>query len=135
MNLGRYLGLLILIISLYILWQIKQLLLLAFTAIVLATALNQLVKQLQKWKLKRSQAIGLTMVILLVGFLIFFLLIIPPFFQQFELLIELLPSTVTEIEELLLKITDFLPEGSWSYFSEIDDIFQQIQPLLPPFAY
>jgi predicted PurR-regulated permease PerM len=41
MNLGRYIGLLALIVALYILWQIRQLLLLAFTAIVLATTLNQ----------------------------------------------------------------------------------------------
>ncbi|MGF1541849.1 MAG: AI-2E family transporter [Pleurocapsa sp.] len=134
MNLGQYFGLLLLIISLYILWQIRQLLLLTFTAIVLATAFNQLVKQLQRWKLKRSLAIGLSMGILLVIFFIFFLLIVPPFLQQFERLIELLPSTIAEIEELLATITGFLPSRSWSYFTEIDNLFQQIQPLFERFV-
>ena len=106
MNLSRSLGLLTLIIALYILWQIKQLLLLVFTAIVLATALNQLVKQLQRWKLKRSWAIGLSVGILLVIFSFFLLLVVPPFVQQFEGLIELLPSSITEIEELFSKVAN-----------------------------
>ena len=126
MNLSRSLGLLTLIIALYILWQIKQLLLLVFTAIVLATALNQLVKQLQRWKLKRSWAIGLSVGILLVIFSFFLLLVVPPFVQQFEGLIELLPSSITEIEELLDRILDFLPEQPWFDFTEIDPLLQQI---------
>jgi predicted PurR-regulated permease PerM len=134
MNLGRYIGLLALIIALYILWQIRQLLLLAFTAIVLATALNQLVKQLQQWKLRRSFAIWLSVATLLIILLIFFLLIVPPFVQQFEKLIELLPNSITEIEEILERLTEFLPEQPWLDFTEIDNLFQQIQPLIQRFV-
>ncbi len=133
MNLGRYIGLLALIISLYILWQIRQLLLLAFTAIVLATALNQLVKQLQQWKLRRSLAIWLSVATLLIILLVFFLLILPPFVQQFERLIELLPSSITEIEEILERLIGFLPEQPWLDFTEIDNLFEQIQPLIERF--
>ena len=133
MNLGRYLGLLVLIISLYILWQIRQLLLLVFTAIVLATALNQLVKQLQQWKLKRSWAIWLSVGILLIILIVFFLLIVPPFIQQFERLTELLPSSIVEIEELLERLTGFLPEQPWLDFSEINDLFEQTQPFIDRF--
>ncbi|MGF1589400.1 MAG: AI-2E family transporter [Pleurocapsa sp.] len=133
MNLGRYFGLLALIISLYILWQIKQLLLLVFTAIVLATALNQLVKQLQQWKLKRSWAIWLSIGTLLIVLTIFFLLIVPPFVQQFEKLLQLLPSSIAEIEELLARIIGFLPEQPWLNFTEIDNLFQQVQPLIDRF--
>jgi predicted PurR-regulated permease PerM len=134
MNLGRYIGLLALIIALYILWQIRQLLLLAFTAIVLATALNQLVKQLQQWKLRRSFAIWLSVATLLIILLVFFLLIVPPFVQQFERLIELLPTSITEIEEILERLISFLPEQPWLDFTEIDDLFQQIQPLIERFV-
>jgi predicted PurR-regulated permease PerM len=133
MNLGRYIGLLALIVSLYILWQIRQLLLLTFTAIVLATALNQLVKQLQQWKLRRSFAIWLSVATLLIILLVFFLLIVPPFVQQFERLIELLPSSLTEIEEIIERLIGFLPDESWLDFTEIDNLFQQIQPLIERF--
>lgn len=130
MNLGRYFGLVALIISLYILWQIRQLLLLVFTAIVLATALNQLVKKIQHWKLQRPSAIWLSIVILLVVLTIFFLLIIPPFSQQFQLLLELLPSSIAEVEEFVEGAIDFLPGQPWLDFTEIDDLFQQIQPFI-----
>ncbi|HEY9767231.1 MAG TPA: AI-2E family transporter [Coleofasciculaceae cyanobacterium] len=133
MNLGRYIGLLALIFSLYILWQIRQLLLLVFTAIVLATALNQLVKLLHRWKLKRSLAIWLSIGTLLIVLSVFLVLIVPPFIQQFERLLELLPSSIVEIEELLLRISGFLPEQPWLDFTEIDNLFQQIQPLIDRF--
>ena len=47
MKLGQWLGLLALVISLYILWEIRQLVLLLFTSVVLAVAINQLVLRLQ----------------------------------------------------------------------------------------
>jgi predicted PurR-regulated permease PerM len=47
-RLGQWIGFLALIISLYILWRIRQILLLEFTAVVLATTLNQLVKRLER---------------------------------------------------------------------------------------
>jgi predicted PurR-regulated permease PerM len=134
MSLSRCIGLLALIIALYILWQIQQLLLLAFTAIVLVTALNQLVKQFQQWKLRRSLAVWLSVAALIIILSIFFLLIVPPFVQQFGRLIELLPSSITEIEEILERLTEFLPQQPWLDFTEIDNLFQQIQPWIERFV-
>ena len=48
MNLGQWFGFVCFLVSLFILWKIRFLLLLVFTAVVLATALNRLVKWLQK---------------------------------------------------------------------------------------
>ena len=54
------LGLLSLIISLVILWQFRQILLLVFMAIVLATALNNFVRSLiNKFNLSRVKAIAI----------------------------------------------------------------------------
>ena len=47
MNLGQWIGLIALTISLYILWQIKEVILLIFAAVVLATTLNRLARRLQ----------------------------------------------------------------------------------------
>lgn len=65
MTLSRTIGLLVSITSIYILWQVRQLLLLLFTAVVLSTALNQLVQQLQQWRLQRAWAVFLSITILL----------------------------------------------------------------------
>ena len=72
MAIGQWLGLFSLGLSLYILWQIRQILLLVFAAIVLATALNKLARKLQhRLKLSRPQgvlaAIAIFMAIL-IGF-------------------------------------------------------------------
>jgi predicted PurR-regulated permease PerM len=47
-HLGQWIGFLALIISLYILWKIWQVLLPPFTAVVLATTLNQLVTRIDR---------------------------------------------------------------------------------------
>ena len=47
MNLGQWIGLIAIVLSLYILWQIRQVLLLIFAAVVLASTLNRLAKRIQ----------------------------------------------------------------------------------------
>ncbi|MBE9166548.1 AI-2E family transporter [Pleurocapsales cyanobacterium LEGE 06147] len=133
MKFSRSIGLLALIISLYILWQVRQLLLLAFTAIVLATALNKLVIQFQRWKIRRSLAVLLSLSILLVFLLIFLLLVVPPFVEQLQQLFKLLPTSIAEIQEIIeyLEIRfwgNLLPE-----IPDLEGLFQQIQPLIDRF--
>ena len=65
MSFGTWIGLVVLFIALYILWQIKQLLLLLFTAVVFATSLNILVKKFQQVGIRRSLAVALSMFSLL----------------------------------------------------------------------
>ncbi|MEO0947552.1 MAG: AI-2E family transporter, partial [Cyanobacteria bacterium J06641_5] len=55
-------------ISLAILWQFRQILLLGFMAVVLAVALNKLVGLLVKrFPLKRPQAVALSLLLVLLG--------------------------------------------------------------------
>ena len=113
MNLKQCLGFSLLIISLYILWQIRQLLLLVFTAVILSTALNRLVKWFEKRNLPRHVALGITFSLSLSIFILFIWLIIPPFIKQFQNLIELLPlvwnKVDREIELFQQKLPEFLP--------------------------
>lgn len=113
MNFKQCLGFSLLLISLYILWKIRQLLLLIFAAIILATALNRLVKWLEKADIPRYLAIILTLSLSLFLFIIFIWNVIPPFINQFQHLIELLPSVWTkidkEIELFQQKLPEFLP--------------------------
>jgi predicted PurR-regulated permease PerM len=64
-RLETLIGFLAILIALYILWQIKQVLLLAFAAVVFATTINQLVKLLQsKFALERKTALAIAIFIL-----------------------------------------------------------------------
>ncbi len=126
MKLGHWLGLLAIAAALYVLWESRHLLLLIFTAIVLATAINQLVRLLQRIGLKRTPA-----ALLSVGTVLTFLvgviwLIVPPFVEQFQDLINLLPVGLERVEQGIDWLRDrsgeLLPE-----FPGIDGLLQQLQ--------
>lgn len=129
MKFGKLLGLLSLIVSLYILWQIRRLMLLFFTAVVLATALNQLVLQIQKLHIKRSWSVLLSVVGFLLLFISLFFLIVPPFISQFQELLKLLPAGISRIQDWLNYLENRFG-GETEYIPNFNDFIQQIQPLV-----
>ncbi|MBF2020851.1 MAG: AI-2E family transporter [Hydrococcus sp. C42_A2020_068] len=128
MNLGRSLGLIALILSLYILWEMRQLLLLFFTAVVLAIAINQLVKQLQRWVKRRAVAIFLSLAILFVLLIIFLWLIVPAFVEQIQQLLELLPQVFVQIQAGIQWLQARLAEQDFRNLPDLSTIIQQLQP-------
>lgn len=94
MNFGQWLGLYAIIASIYVLWQVRQALLLVFAAIVLATVLNQLARQFQRWKIKRSPAVLLSVSLFVLFFAIGFLLVVPPLLNQFQELATKVPRGI-----------------------------------------
>ncbi|MEO0458609.1 MAG: AI-2E family transporter [Cyanobacteria bacterium P01_A01_bin.114] len=109
MKLGEWIGLFCLIAALYVLWSIRQILLLAFTAVVIAIALNSLVRQLQKWGLKRRYAVPIVVVSSFLILVLFFVGIVPPFAEQFTVLIELVINGIRDIPEQLTVLEEWLP--------------------------
>ena len=99
MNFGISLGFLATVIGIYVFWQIRQLLLLLFTAIVLATVLNILVKKFENWQIKRYLAIPLSLSLLLTVIGVFIVGVAPPFVDQLEKLIDLFPVAIEQLEE------------------------------------
>ncbi len=130
MNLGQTLGLLVLAICLYILWQIRQVILLVFAAVVLATALNRLARRLQQSGLKRLWAVLLSIAILLAVLFGFFLLIVPPFVNEVQQLIDLLPKGVIRINQLLNLLKTNIPSQFNQYLPDINNLIQQLQPVV-----
>ncbi len=128
MNFGRWLGFFCLLISLYILWQVKQLLLLAFTAIVLSTALNRLVRKLQSFGIKRGIAIALSVIISFFSIVLFFVLIVPPFINQFQELIKLVPDVVRQVRNELIILNEKVP-GLMPSIPTASDIIEQGQAI------
>lgn len=131
MNLGQWLSFLCLVIVLVFLWQIRQVLLLLFTAVVLAVALNSLSRQLQKLGMARSRAVLLTISLSLLVGLLFVYLIVPPFIDQFLQLVALVPRGLVRVVSWLEDLLNNRP--AWLANVELpspSSLLNQIQPLI-----
>jgi predicted PurR-regulated permease PerM len=128
---GQWIGFVCLAIALVILWQVRQMLLLVFAAVVLATAMNSLVHRLQRSGLKRNRAVVLTLSLMVLITMLVVLLIVPPFVEQFVELLKLVPASATQVVARLELLIDQRP--SWLPRPELPDFSslpQGLQPLI-----
>lgn len=133
MNFGTWIGLIVFFISLYILWQIKQLLLLLFTAVVLATSLNILVKTFQKRGLKRINAVFLSMLFLIIVAIACIWIVVPPFIDQFQALLRLIPLGIERLDLWLNFLSERLDPRIIDFLPDTDELNRQLQPLIRQF--
>jgi predicted PurR-regulated permease PerM len=131
-NLGQWIGLIALVVSLYILWKIRQVLLLLFAAVVLATALNKLARRLQRAKsMPRTVAVLLAVGIFLAVLVGFFFLIVPPFAAQFqELTSTKLPQVLQLFNNWRARLTTLIPPQLIPYLPDVNSLNEQLQPLV-----
>lgn len=108
MKLGEWFGLIIVLISLYILWEIRFLLLLVFAAVLVAVALDGVVNFLRRWRIPQGMAIVLTLFTLLAVVITLVSFIVPPFTKEFEELVKLFPkgfqAVVVWSEDIQMRI-------------------------------
>jgi len=116
------------LVALYILWQIRQLLLLLFTAVAITIAVNALVKRFQKLGLKRVYAVLLSVGVLVVA-TGFGLLIVPPFAEQLQQLIELVPQGIEQLSMALARLENRLPTEIIEALPSLSELTQQLQPV------
>ena len=133
MNFGTWIGLIVFFISLYVLWQIKQLLLLLFTGIVLATSLNILVKSFQKRGMKRIHAVILSAVCLILIAVGCIWVVVPPFIDQFQALGRLVPQGIEKLDSWLDILSEQLDPRIINFLPDTDELNKQIQPLIQQF--
>jgi predicted PurR-regulated permease PerM len=98
-------------------------------AIVFTVALNRCVKGLQRLGIRRSLAIVITLLSSLAIVFLFFGIIVPPFIEQFQKLIELLPQAWDSVRDNSIRLRqqfqfDWLPP-----LPNLTDLAQQLQPL------
>lgn len=132
MNLGQSIGLFALVLALYILWQIRDLLLLVFAAVVLANALNVLVGRFQRSGMKRGWAILLSIFLLLTIVVGAFWLIIPPFAEQFRQLVDLVPRGLDRLNQWIAWLQLRLPGGLIGDLPTTNELLQEAQPYINP---
>ncbi|MBD0387775.1 MAG: AI-2E family transporter [Nostoc sp. C3-bin3] len=130
MNLGQWIGLIAIVLSLYILWQIREVLLLMFAAVVLATTLNRLAKRFQSFGMKRGLALLLAISIFLAGVVGFFWLIVPPFAQQFQELTYQVPRGFERFNTWLDALRTRIPNQLVPYIPDVNSLIQQAQPFV-----
>ena len=128
MRLGTLIGFLAIIIALYILWRIKQVLLLAFAAVVFATAINQIVKFLQnRFSLNRNTAIAISVTGVLAFIIGFIALVIPPFIEQFQELITLIPIGLEQLSSWNEWLRNLLPDNLIEDVRGLESLTQNVQ--------
>ena len=130
MNLGQWIGLIAIVLSLYILWQIREVLLLMFAAVVLATTLNRLAKRFQRFGMRRGFAVLLAVAIFFAGVVGFFWLIVPPFAQQFQELTNQVPKGFERFNGWIDALRTRIPNQLVPYIPDINSLIQQVQPIV-----
>lgn len=128
MKLGQWIGLLSFVAAAYLLWDLRQSLLLIFAAVVLANSLNLLAQQFQKRGLKRGMAALLAVGIFVAAIVFFVLLIVPPFAKQFQELIGLLPEGIRRLNGWINGTMTQIPPQFRTYVPGVDSLVQQAQP-------
>ncbi|OLP17866.1 AI-2E family transporter [Leptolyngbya sp. 'hensonii'] len=129
MSLGQWIGLLAIISTFYILWEIRQVLLLIFAAVVLAIALNRLAYRFQRFGIKRSIAVVLSTLLLILVLIGIFLLIVPAFAHQFQELSYLLPKGIQVLNRQVDYMRTSVPTWAIPYLPDVEDVIKQVQPL------
>lgn len=129
MKLFDWIGFLCFVISLLILWEFREILLLLFMAIVLATALNSIVRWLQqRFRIQRGRAVLATLCIVIVGGGLLTALILPPFIEQILELGELIPKGIATVNawQQDLRSTDLnaqLPD----WFPPVSEVLDEVE--------
>jgi predicted PurR-regulated permease PerM len=128
-NLGQWIGFLSLAASLYILWEIRQVLLLVFAAVVLANSLNLLAQWFQKKGLQRPLAVMLSISCLVSFMVAFFWLVVPPFAVQFQELIILLPRGFARLDSWINSLDKLVPLLR-PYVPDVKNLSEQFLPVV-----
>ncbi|MEB3291652.1 MAG: AI-2E family transporter [Synechococcales bacterium] len=129
MQLGQWIGLLALAIALVILWQIRNVIMLIFAAVVLAAALNATARQIQRFKLHRGLSVFLAIVGILGVFVLSLWLIVPPFADQFQQLTTLFPLGIERVNRWLDDVYTQAPPAIAPYLPDVNGLIPQLQPI------
>ncbi len=129
MKFGQWIGFVLLGLALYSLWQIRQIVLLLLTAVILATLLNLLVRRFQAWGVRRGYAVLLSVILLLATLVSVFSLIIPPFVEQVQELATLVPQGIEQLIARVGKLFTRLDANVIDALPKWQQLTQQLQPL------
>ncbi len=128
MSLGKWLGFLALVLSLYILWKIRVIVLVFFTAVILAIALNRLARRFQQSGARHEVAIALTVAILVVILFGSIWVIVTRLSSQFQELTQLIPLGIEQLRLWSNWLQARVPDSALNNLPNFfDNLSQQLQ--------
>ncbi len=123
---GSLVGIIALLLGLYLLWLVRFVVLLAFTAITLATVLNRIVRWLTNRHLKRNFAVVLTLIGLIIVSVTITAVVAPPFIDQANQWLNQAPLEVAQIRLWLQEIDSRIPVELSEQLQKLDTFIQDI---------
>ena len=127
MGFSGLVGAIALLIAIYILWQIRFIILLTFASVALATAINYLVNLLMRSGIKkRNVSVFLAIFLLLLIIINFILLIVPPFIDQVQQSLYLFPLAVNRIEDWLIWLQSIAPEQLVGEIQKLENLTRNL---------
>jgi predicted PurR-regulated permease PerM len=126
---GHWLSLVILGVCLYIVWLIRNVLLLTLTAIVLAVVLNRFVRSLQKHVPNRRLAVSFFTIFTLLILTLIGVIVIPIVVRQTQDLVALSPLIIRQVEVWIVVFSSWVPGLSAEGFADLENIFNQLQAI------
>ncbi|WP_036480483.1 AI-2E family transporter [Myxosarcina sp. GI1] len=130
MRFSNLVGTIALLIAIYILWQIRFIVLLAFAAVALATAINYLVHFLMRLGIKkRGIAIVVSLALLILIFAGFIFIVVPPFVDQLQQAIDLFPQAVDEIQIWFNWLQEKVPEQLVGEIQRLENVTRNLPSL------
>lgn len=109
MRIGQWVSVIAIVVSLYIVWEIRQVLLLVFAAVVFATILNRVVRSLQQIRIKRGIAIAMTIFLLFIILFGLFAVIFPALAEQLQQLFDAIPRAITQMQRAYDWVEERIP--------------------------
>ena len=120
-------GAIALLIAIQILWRIRIIILLAFAAVVFATAIDCLVRFLIRHGIRqRGTAIFISLVSLMLILVCFIILIVPPVIDQLQQSLYLLPLAVGKIELWLMWLQERAPDQLVGEIQKLENITREV---------
>ncbi|MEC4803983.1 MAG: AI-2E family transporter [Jaaginema sp. PMC 1079.18] len=130
MSTGKFLGFVCLLIALYIVWRIRQIILLAFTAIIFATILNRFVKKLQRGGIRHGVAVAIAVVCVLLILSGFFAIVVPAITDQWGQLVTLVPDAIQKLRSSSTWLENLIPLQLTQDIENFED-FQELMNRFP----
>ncbi|MGC9524556.1 MAG: AI-2E family transporter [Limnospira sp.] len=126
MTIGKWIGIISFLVSLYIVWKISHIILLAFTAVILAIAINRIVRRLQKSGVNRAIAVAISVGSILMIILGFLALTVPVIVQQWQELTDRIPQGLEQLKQWYTQLQTWLPSRMLGDMNNIEDVIQQL---------
>ncbi len=126
MTFSQWLGLIAIVVVVITAWQIRQLLLLLFSAIVIAVALDTLAQLPQRRGFARGPSLLITSLTVVVLLTVVGILVIPPLIDQLSTFVELIPRALNQTQVLVETILQRLPTDT--ELPSLREVFNTLVP-------